>query len=332
MNYLITGATGFLGNNLTRILLDKGHQVSCIVRQNQRPPALSGLEVQPVYADLARPETLNDHLGEFDVLIHTAALIQLGWTRLAESRQVNVVGTLQLAEMCHHRGKRFVYISSVDTLAHAISSSQPVTETQRQPGNPLCSYVVSKREAEQGIQKLVAQGLDAVILHPGFMVGPYDWKPSSGQMMLSVARGLAYLAPGGGCSVVDVRDVAAGVLLAIQRGQAGENYILGGHNVSYLELWQEMARITEVRPPQRKLPNWVARMAGWIGDGLTRLGRPEPLVNSANTAMGQLFHYYSSDKAQRELGYRFGPWQPALADAWEWFGQVGMRPGAKPTL
>jgi dihydroflavonol-4-reductase len=221
-----------------------------------------------------------------------------------------------------------VHVSTVDTLAHAVDR-RPVTEGQRQPANPACSYVVSKLEAEDGIQALVSRGLDAVIVHPGFMVGPFDWKPSSGQMMLSIARGLGWLAPGGGCSIVDVRAVASGVWAAAQSGRSGDHYILAGHNLTYWEIWQEMARITGVRGPRAQLPVWLAELVGGMGDLSAKFRKHEPLVNSASTAMGQLFHWYSSAKAQSTLGYEIPPWQPALQDAWDWFGQVGMRPGSR---
>lgn len=328
MKYVVTGATGFLGNNIVRMLLAQGHEVTCILRQSQPTPALAGLQVQPVYADLRDAGTLSRQLGDFDQLIHSAALIQLGWSQLSESRQVNVAGTQTLVELCWSRRKRLIHISTVDTLAHA-AQGVPIREGQRQPANPNCSYVQSKREAEQAVNDRVAQGLDAVIVHPGFMVGPYDWKPSSGQMMLSVAQGLGVLAPGGGCSIVDVRDVAAGVVAAGTRGLSGESYILAGENISYFQLWQEMALIAKVRGPRGRLPNWLASAVGTGGDLVAKFRRREPLINSANTAMGQLFHYYSSEKAQSQLDYRIHSWQQAIRDAWAWFGEVGMQPKSK---
>ena len=131
------------------------------------------------------------------------------------------------------------------------------------------------------------------------------------------------LAPAGGCSVVDVRDVADGILSAVKHGRAGQRYILGGENMNYLDLWALMAKTAGRKSPTRVLPDWLARMAGRSGDLLGRFSKNEPQVNSAATAMGQLFHYYSSAKAERELGYRIGSIETALADAWEWFKTYG---------
>jgi dihydroflavonol-4-reductase len=325
MKVLLTGATGLLGNNVLRILLDHGHQVAGLVRKKTSGKSLAGLSFQRIEADLAKPDEIETRVGNFDVLIHAAAKIHLGWTKLDESRQVNVYATQALAELCRGRGVRMIHVSTVDTLAVSVDG-KPVSENVREPGNPPCSYVVTKREAEDVIQKQVAAGLDGVIVQPGFMVGPYDWKPSSGKMMLQIAKGRGLLAPGGGASVVDVRDVARGVLAAIEQGRSGESYILAGENITYFDLWSRMAHVIGVNPPRRPLPDWLATAAGKIGDTLSWPLGGEPLINSAATAMGQLRHYYSSAKAQAELGYQINSVEQALHDAWEWFIQVGMAP------
>lgn len=332
MKVLLTGATGLLGNNVLRMLLDHGHQVAGLVRKKTSGKSLAGLSFERIEADLANPDEIENRVGQFDVLVHAAAKIHMGWTKLAESRQVNVHATQALAELCRQRGVRMIHISTVDTLAVSADGT-PVSEDVREPGNPPCSYVVTKREAEEVVLQQFVAGLDGVIVHPGFMVGPYDWKPSSGKMMLQIAKGRGLLAPGGGASVVDVRDVARGVLAAIERGRTGESYILAGENTTYFDLWSRMARVIGVNPPRRPLPDWLAAAAGKMGDALSwPLGR-EPLINSAATTMGQLQHYYNSEKAQAELGYQITPIEKALHDAWDWLetqnGTVASRKGAK---
>ena len=128
-------------------------------------------------------------------------------------------------------------------------------------------------------------------------------------------------APAGGCSVADVRDVAAGIGLALDKGVAGERYILGGHNVTYLELWTQMAKIVGRRPPIAKLPTWVSKIAGGAGDLAARFTSEEPQLNSAVTAMGQIHHWYSSEKAISQLGYQLNDYLPALTESWDWFKQ-----------
>ncbi|MFN6108988.1 MAG: NAD-dependent epimerase/dehydratase family protein [Planctomycetota bacterium] len=323
MRVLLTGATGFLGNNLLRLLVAEGHEVQLTLRPGAGGRALAGLKFDPVPGDLTNVERLLAESSDFDVLIHAAAMIQIGWSRLVESRQVNVTATERLAEFCRLKKRRMIHVSTVDTLAHA-PDGRPRTESDREPGKPPISYVQSKREAEQKMLEQIEQGLDGIIIHPGFMLGPWDWKPSSGAMLLAIAGGPTPLAPAGGCSAVDVRDVADGILKAVDRGRRGERYILGGENLSYLELWQKMARAVGKRNgPRAKLPNWLAGIAGRVGDLAGKWMRQEPQVNSGATAMGQLQHFYSSEKAISQLGYRIGSLDDAIDDEWQFLVEYG---------
>ncbi|MFN5322577.1 MAG: NAD-dependent epimerase/dehydratase family protein [Planctomycetota bacterium] len=323
MRVLLTGATGFLGNNLLRLLVAEGHEVQLTLRPGAGGRALAGLKFDPVPGDLTNVERLLAESSDFDVLIHAAAMIQIGWSRLVESRQVNVTATERLAEFCRLKKRRMIHVSTVDTLAHA-PDGRPRTESDREPGKPPISYVQSKREAEQKMLEQIEQGLDGIIIHPGFMLGPWDWKPSSGAMLLAIAGGPTPLAPAGGCSAVDVRDVADGILKAVDRGRRGERYILGGENLSYLELWQKMALAVGKRNgPRAKLPNWLAGIAGRVGDLAGKWMRQEPQVNSGATAMGQLQHFYSSEKAISQLGYRIGSLDDAIDDEWQFLVEYG---------
>lgn len=318
MRILVTGATGFLGNNLVRTLLNDNHEVVVTVRQTSDRKPLAGLNVEPITIDLNSPSDVAMAISDVDVVVHSAALIQIGWTKLDQSRKVNVDATAVIAEAARRKKIRMIHVSSVDALG-AATENEIGTEEKLDPPKPACSYVVSKRESESAVILEVANGLDAVIVNPGFMVGPYDWKPSSGEMMLAVANTFTPMAPAGGCSVADVRDVADGILSAIKHGQTGQRYVLGGINMSYLELWQLMAKVTNSRGPKKKLPDWIAGAAGRVGDLVGKLTGKEPQVNSAATKMGQMFHYYSSAKAEKELGYRIGSIEDALRDAWDWF-------------
>ena len=214
MRIFLTGATGFLGNNLLRLLLDDGHNVTVSIRHSSDPRPLDGLDVEKCEIDLAKPTSVSQAIYGHDLVIHSAAMIQIGWTKLAASRAINVTGTKAIAEATRRHGVRMVYVSTVDALASG-SKDHTATEIDLEPSKPACSYVVSKREAEIAFLKEVENGLDGIIVNPGFMVGPWDWKPSSGQMMLAIAKQFVPFAPSGGCSVADVRDVAAGIVLSL---------------------------------------------------------------------------------------------------------------------
>lgn len=322
MRVLVTGATGFLGNNICRMLIDQGHQPVAAVRPVSDLKPLDGLDVERVIVDYGSTEDLALALEKIDVVVHSAAMIHIGWSKLDQSRQVNVDNTVRLARAARRKGVRMIFVSSVDTLGLATKTEIGNEETL-DPPKPGNNYVVSKREAETEFLLEVTHGLDGVIVNPGFMVGPYDWRPSSGEMMINVYKNFIFFVPGGGCSVVDVRDVAAGILSAIENGRAGHRYILAGENLSYYDLWARMASVMNCGGPKRSLRNWFAATIGGVADLFGKIRGKEPLVNSASIQMGQLFHFYSSDKAIRELGYQVNSIDDALADAFDWFAANG---------
>ena len=328
MRILITGATGFLGNNLVRALVADGHEVVVAMRQTSDRKPLDGLPVEICNVDFDNPSDIAMALTDVEVVVHAAAVIQIGWTKLEESRKFNVEVTSQIAQAARRKNCRMIYVSTVDALGSATEHDIGDEEKLDPPQTP-CSYVVSKRESESAFLLEVVKGLDGLIVSPGFMVGPYDWKPSSGAMMMAVATTFTPFAPAGGCSVADVRDVAEGITSAIEHGQTGHRYILAGQNMSYLELWTMMAQVCGSKAPAKQLPDWLARVAGRAGDFWTKLTGNEPQVNSAAAEMGQVFHYYSSEKAKLELGYRIGSVEDALHDAWDWFLANGYVPSSK---
>ncbi len=318
MKVLVTGATGLLGNNLVREMLQTGVTPVCLVRSTYDPRTLAGLNVQIVSGPWENNAFLHEAVAQADAIVHSAAKLHIGWRNVESSIETNVGITARLATLAARCGIRMIHVSTVDALA-AAHPRRPQNETALEPTKPSSAYVVSKRLAEAAVLRSVSQGLDAVIVNPGFMVGPWDWKPSSGQMMLALARRFIPLAPAGGCSVVDVRDVCRGIIAALTKGQTGHRYILGGHNVAYLDLWREISALVGREPPVARLFAPITWLAGGGADIWARITGREGLVNSASVRMGQMFHYYSSEKALRELNYSISPYQNALAEAWEWF-------------
>ncbi len=315
MRLILTGATGLLGNNIARQAVEAGHTVVAPVR-NLDDPALADLQLELVSNQRPLDQDWDSLLHGADAIVHSAALIHIGWHQQEQSREVNVEWTRRLAEAAYRVGCRFIHVSTVDTLGYS-RDGQPVNEMQREPTKPRSAYVTSKTLAEQVVLGMVNQGLHAVVVHPGFMLGPWDWKPSSGKMMLAIAKRQIPLAPRGGCSVVDVRDVARGVLNAIDLGTPGENFILAGHNLSYQELFQKIAKVVGSKPPPWRLGPVVAGLAGAGGDLWAKITGRESELNSAMVQMGQLKNFYTSEKAERVLGYRISPLEPALTAAWD---------------
>ena len=324
MKILVTGATGFLGNNLARKLLQQGHEIVTTVRTTSDLRPLDGLQVEAVHANLTDSAAMAPVIEDVDAIIHCAAMIQLGLSRRESSIAFNVGSTEVLAHAARRRNIRMIHVSTVDTLA-ASKDGTPVTEEADSEAKFDCSYVVSKRAACETFSKEVEKGLDGVTVCPGFMLGPNDWKPSSGEMLLFVARTPLFFVAAGGCTVVDVRDVADGIVAALHRGVSGEKYILGGENISYMELWTRMAKVIGCGAPRRKISDLVARITGKTGDFISKFRKNEISLNSASTGMGQMLNWYSSEKAIKELDYSIGDIDVAIEDAWNWFKLHGYK-------
>jgi len=322
MTILVTGATGLLGNNLVRVLCDAGADVRALVRENTDERVLATLDVQKVNGDVRHLDQLREACRDVDAVIHCAAVVHIGWTKKALHEAVNVGGTCNVAQAAMENNARMVHVSSVDALGIG-TREEPADEETPVRGHIECPYVLTKREAERRLLEFVDQGLDAVIVNPAYMLGPWDWKPSSGRMLLEVAHRFTPLAPPGGNNFCDVRDVAAGVLAALERGERGSRYILGGDDMTYVEAWNMFAHVSGSKGPRSVLGPILRWIGGTTGDLMAMITRRESDVNSAAIKIASLPHYFSSAKAERELGYSPRPAEDAARDAWQWFCENG---------
>lgn len=328
MTILVTGGTGLLGNNIARTLLERGERVRLLVRNLNDIRPFSGLDVELAQGDVTDGQSVMEAAKGTNGIIHSAGFVRIGWTGLSEARKINVQGTHNVAAAALANQLRMVHVSTVNTLG--LATSQSTADESTLPNtNVKCSYVVSKTEAESEIHQAIRRGLQACIVHPGFMLGPWDWKPSSGQMLVEVGTRFVPVAPGGGCSVCDVRDVAAGCISALKQGVSGEHYVLAGHNITYLELWQKIASLARKKGPRSKLGPVIRTLAGTFGDLAAKASQKEGNVNSAAIRMGAQFHYYSSNKAIRDLTYSIRPLEVTMQDAWNWLVEYGYIPVQK---
>ena len=321
MKYLVTGATGLLGNNIVRRLLEVGEQVRVLSRSSEDLRPFAGLEVERRTGNVINAGDVREAAEGMDVVIHSAGHVHIGWSQEKQHRLVNVEGARNAAAAARAVGARLVHISSVNALGLG-RIDHPASEETALPGAILCPYVVTKREGEAVVQREIERGLSGVIVHPGFMLGPWDWKPSSGQMLLEVAR-FAPLAPTGAYSVGDARDVAAAVVEAAKSSAGHGRYILAGHNVTYFDAWKKFAGVAGKRGPRFRagpFNRWVGALAG---DCWGRVTGNEPNLNSAGMRMSCQQHCFSSAKAERELGYRIRPLTETIKDAWDWFVEHG---------
>jgi dihydroflavonol-4-reductase len=321
MTTLITGATGLVGNNVARVLVQRGDAVRVLVREGTSLRPFDDLKVEIVRGDVQNSATVEQAFVDVKRVVHCAAQVHIGWSGLPEQRAVNVEGTRNVAEAALRHEARMIHVSSIDALG--VRTDKPSDENTAPNGEVACPYVITKREAERVVLDCVARGLDAVIVNPGFMLGPWDWKPSSGKMLLKIATGWGMLAPPGANSYCDVRDVAAGIATALERGRTGERYILAGKTLTYREALAILAPITGQRPPFRTAIKPTIQLIGYLGDLLAWVTGRETEVNSAATKMSLLPKNYSSARAAAELGYRTRDVEQSARDAWAWLKQYG---------
>ena len=238
-----------------------------------------------------------------------------------EHQAVNVEGARNVAAAARTAGARLVHVSSVNALGLG-RLDNPATEETALPGAIECPYVMTKRAGEAAVQEEMDKGLSAVIVYPGFMLAPWDWKPSSGKMLLEVAH-FAPLAPTGAFSVGDARDVAAACVQAATTPSARGRYVLAGHNLSYYDAWKKFAAVAGKKGPRFRagpINRWIGALAG---DFWGRVTGREPNLNSAGMRMSCQQHCFSSAKAEQELGYRIRPLEETIRDAWNWFMEKG---------
>ena len=260
MTTLVTGATGLLGNNVVRALLARGDAVRVLARESSDPRPLADLDIEIVRGDIRDLDTARRACCDADIVVHAAGWVHLGWSGADLAWETNVEGTRCVAQAALEHGLRMIHVSSINALGLG-SWQQPADEQSPPGGQVRCPYVLTKREAEEVVRQLAAEGLDVVIVNPGLMFGPWDWKPSSGRILLELTRHFVPLAPRGGCSVCDVRDVADGILAAIDKGQTNRNYLLAGHNMLYLDLFRMVAEVTG--RPRPWCPRRLGPVAGW---------------------------------------------------------------------
>jgi dihydroflavonol-4-reductase len=319
---LVTGATGLVGNNVTRLLVARGVPVRVLLRNPRDARPFEGLDAEIAVGDITDPATLHSAMEGVSGVVHAAGCVLLGWRNAELHEAVNHWGTQHVADAARQAKARMVYVSTINTLGVGMRD-RPADEEWAAGPNVPCPYVLSKQAAERSVREQIERGLDASIVHPGLMFGPWDWKPSSGRMLIEVVRRFTPVAPAGGISVCDVRDVAQGIVAALALAPTGRSFVLAGHNLTYLKLWQLFADIAGGSRPLCRSGPLMRMAAGRLGDLWGRITGREPDVNSAAVKLSDRFHYFSSARAQQELGYQIRPLEESVRDAWQWFHEYG---------
>jgi dihydroflavonol-4-reductase len=322
---LVTGATGFVGAAVTRALASAGWQVRALVRAGSDRSNLQPLAVDLVEGDLADPNSLERALEGCEALFHVAADYRLGARHPEQLYRTNVDGTRNVLSAARKaRVPRIVYTSSVATIGIPADRSPGEEGTPVALSNMIGHYKRSKFLAEEVARDAAREGLSVVIVNPSTPVGPGDIKPTpTGQLVLDAAAGRMPAYVDTGLNIVHVDDVAAGHLLAFERGRAGERYILGGEDMTLQIILQEIARLAHVKPPSIRLPYAVVLPVAYVAEAFAWVSGRSGRVTLEGVRMSRKRMFFSSGKAVAELGYRWRPPLQAFEDALRWFRERG---------
>jgi dihydroflavonol-4-reductase len=330
MNCFVTGASGFIGANLVRELVDRGHRVKALLRPGCDTRGLELGEFEAVEGDLSQRERLEEALRGCDWCFHVAASYHLWLPDYGPMYAANVEGTRRVIEAAMGAGcSRIVYTSTVGCigLPAANGTLAPTDEeapvSERQMSN---HYKLSKWKAEQVARGFAEQGAPVVIVNPSAPIGPRDVKPTpTGKVIVDFLRREmpAYLDTG--LNWVHVRDVAVGHILAAERGRIGERYILGHAegNWTMKDAFSVLEEITGVPAPRFQVPYAVALAAAHVDETLARFTGKAPKAPLAGVRMARYKMFFNPAKAIRELGLPQTPPRQALVDAVEWFRAKG---------
>jgi len=322
----ITGATGFLGSHVARVLAECGADLRLLVRANSNTKNIADLKAEVVTGDLRDPASLQNGSAGCDVVFHVAADYRL-WVRdPVEMYRANVEGTRAILEAANKNGvRRVVYTSSVATMGftsngHSADENSPVSLA-----NMIGPYKRSKFMAEQVAIEAARGGQDVVIVNPSTPVGERDIKPTpSGRIVVDFLKKKFPAYVDTGLNLVDATECARGHVAALEKGRGGERYILGGENLTLKQILNKLAAITGLPSPKIRVPYALALATGVVDEIVTgRIRGREPRATIDAVRMGRKKMFVSSAKAERELGWKCVPVDDALRRAVEWFRENG---------
>lgn len=318
----VIGASGHIGNNLCRALLEKGYSVKALI--HQAAASLEGLPVVQEKGDLLDPTSLRTFLTGCDTVFHAAGKISIDGDKDGMVYAVNVAGTKNVVEACLACGvHKLIYFSSIHALQQLpegpLDESRPLVET-----SPLL-HDQAKSDAEREVMKGIAQGLETIIIIPTAAIGPYDFQPSLlGQGLVALYNRKLPSLVDGGFDWVDVRDIAKAAMAAMERGKSGERYVISGMWKTVKDLAYLVEEATGVVPPKFTSPQWLAKMGMPLAKAMSKITQA-PLLYTYETleVLVRCNRNISSLKARRELGFYPRPLSETLKDTFDWYKQVG---------
>ncbi len=321
MRAFVTGGTGFIGANLVRLLLQQGYAVKALVRENSCLDNLTSLDVEIVRGDL-NDRHLAQQMSNCQVLFHVAAQYSLWQSDRELLYRSNVLGTRNILSCARQAGiERTIYTSSVAAIG--VNDGVAVNETYQSPVDKLVGYYKkSKYYAEQEAVKAAQQGQDIVIVNPSTPIGAYDLKPTpTGEIIVRFLQRKMPFYVDTGLNLIDVQDVAWGHILALEKGETGDRYILGNQNLTFAQLLDKLAKITGLPAPKSTIPFWIPYSVAWLDESiLIGLGK-QPTLAIDGVRMSKQKMFYDATKAVSKLGLPQSDIDRALQDAVGWFSE-----------
>lgn len=320
MKILITGANGFLAKNIFLLFLEKEHQVIGLLRDRNKIDLPEDKNLELIETDLTNLKSLETKFRECKAIIHIAAETRQDLKNINSYNNVNILITENLIQMAIYCGvKRFIYVSTANVFRHGTLTKLGSENEEIKVPFSKSYYALSKLKAQQSVL-LRKKEIDVIKVNPTFLIGPYDSKPSSGKIiLLGYQKGLIFYPPGGK-NFVNVKDVANGILAAMEKGKTGESYLLAGENLSYKEFFKKLALLTDSKTVFKKIPKYILLLIGFFGNTFGFIG-----VRNAFTLTNMRIlctkNYYSNKKAKNDLNINFSKIDPAIIEACDWFKQ-----------
>lgn len=322
---VVTGATGHVGNVLARLLAGRGERVRAVVPEWESAAPLAGLKVEVVRASVEDRAGLARAFAGAGTVFHLAGIVTISSGQKRQMERVNVRGTANICAACRDAGVgRLVYTSSVHALPEPAHGTPVCEAGELSQDAVLGDYARSKVRATLEVQHAVAGGLDAVVVFPSGIIGPYDYRPSEmGQLVLDYCARRIPARVNGAYDFVDVRDVASGLVAAAERGKRGEGYLLSGNRVTVDELFGLLFRLTGIRPPRVRVPLWLAHVGAAFAPLAAKFAGKRPLFTTYSLRVLASNCLMNRAKAEKELGFRARPAAETLADTVAWFRSTG---------
>jgi len=308
--FVVTGATGYVGGVLVRTLLNKGEDVKVVIPPFESGEKLAGLNVELAFADVTDYDSIKKTIKKDDIVLHVAGMISIVMGKSKKLNKVNVEGTKNVVNAClENKAKRLVYVSSV----HAFPEFEGVIseKTTIDPYLAYGNYGISKARATLEVFNGIKEGLDAVVVHPSGVFGPFDYtgKNSLTKVLTKYANGKNRAMIRGGYDFVDVRDVANGIYLAATKGKSGKNYILSGHFITVKKLVIEISKIMGRKAPKYSCPKGLAKFAAPFAEIFARIAKRAPVLTRYSLHTLWTKTRFSNTRAKRDLG-----WSPRAVD------------------